>query len=102
MSLERILRDSSLVNPSNASAHIVPRLIRSFLVARVVVVPPKRPSLPAVVPDQESQDEYGALAVDQDVLAALDKDSSRLEDECKTKDRSLCKVCVPKAIIVLN
>ncbi|KAJ7132091.1 Mus7/MMS22 family-domain-containing protein [Mycena epipterygia] len=92
LSLERILRDSSLVKPSNASAHIVPRLIRSFLAVRVLVVPPKRPSLPAIIPDQESQDEYGALAIDQDVLAALDKDSSRLEDEYKTKDRSLCRL----------
>ncbi|KAJ6591838.1 Mus7/MMS22 family-domain-containing protein [Mycena vulgaris] len=87
LSLEPILRDSSLVDPNNASAHIVPRLIRSFLSARALAVPePRRPALPL---DQESQDEYGALAFDPDLIAALDQDE---EGEYRAKDRTLCKL----------
>ncbi|KAJ7224492.1 hypothetical protein GGX14DRAFT_650739 [Mycena pura] len=73
LSLDRILRDQSLVKPNNASGHI-----------------PKRPPLPPAVLDQESQDEYGAF--DQDLIEAFDQEASRLEIECKDKDRSLCNL----------
>ncbi|KAJ7636030.1 Mus7/MMS22 family-domain-containing protein [Mycena polygramma] len=83
LSLERILRDTSLVNETNASAHMLPRLIRSFLAARASAVPePRRP----VIPDQESQDEYGAYAYDQDMLAAFDQAD---QPEYIAKDQSL-------------
>lgn len=92
VSLDRILRDGSLVKPTNAFAHIVPRLIRSFLTARMLAVPePRRP----VIPDQESQDEYGALAFDQDIIAALDQED---QPEYQVKDRSLFKV--PSFLVV--
>ncbi|KAJ7460576.1 Mus7/MMS22 family-domain-containing protein [Mycena latifolia] len=93
LSLERILRDGSLVKPNNASAHVVPRLIRSFLTARALTIPPpQRPTLPKAVPDQESQDEYGELAFDQDIIAALDQDALRAESEYRANDQSLCKL----------
>ncbi|KAJ6581252.1 Mus7/MMS22 family-domain-containing protein [Mycena capillaripes] len=86
LSLERILRDSTLVKPTNASAHIVPRLIRSFLAGRTLAVPePRRP----IIPDQESQDEYAAFAFDQDIIAALDQED---QPDYKIKDCSLCKL----------
>ncbi|KAJ7257893.1 Mus7/MMS22 family-domain-containing protein [Mycena haematopus] len=86
LSLERILRDASLVKPNNSFAHQVPRLIRSFLIARASAVPePRRP----IIPDQESQDEYGALAFDQDIIAALEQND---QPEYQVKDRSLCKL----------
>ncbi|KAF7356820.1 Protein mms22 [Mycena venus] len=86
LSLERILRDASLVKPTNASAHMVPRLIQSFLTARALAVPePRRP----VIPDQESQDEYGALGLDDDMMAALVEEDL---PEYQTKDRTLCKL----------
>ncbi|KAJ6504838.1 Mus7/MMS22 family-domain-containing protein [Mycena vitilis] len=83
LSLERILRDSSLVNETNASAHMLPRLIRSFLAARASAVPePRRP----VIPDQESQDEYGAYAYDQEMLEAFEQAD---QPEYIAKDQSL-------------
>ncbi|KAJ6624982.1 Mus7/MMS22 family-domain-containing protein [Mycena sp. CBHHK59/15] len=88
LSLERIFRDASLVKPNNASAHVVPRVIQSFLTARALAVPPpKRP--PIIASDsQESQDEYGALAFDDDLIAALDEEDSGY----KKNDQSLCKL----------
>jgi hypothetical protein len=66
------------------------------LAARTLAVPePRRP----IILDQESQDEYGAFALDQDIIAALDQEDL---PEYKTKDQSLCKVCVPMHIIVLD
>ncbi|KAJ7090573.1 Mus7/MMS22 family-domain-containing protein [Mycena crocata] len=93
LSLERILRDLTLVKPNNGFAHIVPRLIRSFFTARSSAVPPpRRPSFRPVVPDPESQDEYGELVFDPDLIAALDQESRNAEAEYEAKDRSLCKL----------
>ncbi|KAJ7695128.1 Mus7/MMS22 family-domain-containing protein [Mycena rosella] len=93
LALEPILRDGSIVKENNASAHIVPRLIRSFLSVRALAVPaPKRPPPPPAVLDPESQDEYGALAFDQDLIAALDQPALYHEAACKAKDLSLCKL----------
>lgn len=87
VSLERILRDSSLVKPNNASAHIVPRLIRSFLTARALAVPEPRRPIHDII---ESQDDYGALDDFNDAfIAALDEGDV---PEYKKKDASLCKV----------
>ncbi|KAK7031346.1 protein mms22 [Favolaschia claudopus] len=87
LSLERILRDSSLVKANNASAHIVPRLIRSFLAVRTLAVP--EPRFPTIVMEPESQDEYAALAFDDDLIAALDQED---KPEYLVKDGSLCKL----------
>ncbi|KAJ7074896.1 Mus7/MMS22 family-domain-containing protein [Mycena belliarum] len=87
LAVERILRDPSLVKPTNASAHMVPRLIRSFLAVRAAAVPPpQRPPLP---PIEESQDEYGDLTIDQDMLGVLDE---REIGQYRDNDRSLCKL----------
>ncbi|KAJ6485932.1 Mus7/MMS22 family-domain-containing protein [Mycena sanguinolenta] len=86
LSLERILRDVSLVKPNNSFAHQVPRLIRSFLIARMAAVPaPRRP----IITNQESQDEYEALAFDQDMIAAFEEND---QPEYQIKDRTLCKL----------
>ncbi len=46
---------------------------------------PRRPT----ILQQESQDEYGALAFDNDLIAALDEEDL---PEYQAMDRSLCKV----------
>ncbi|KAJ7743154.1 Mus7/MMS22 family-domain-containing protein [Mycena metata] len=86
LSLERILRDASIVKPTNASAHIVPRLIRSFLTVRALTVP--EPRRPVHSTQEESQDEYAALDFDDALIAALEE----ADGGYKAQDASLCKL----------
>ncbi|KAJ7035707.1 Mus7/MMS22 family-domain-containing protein [Mycena alexandri] len=86
LSLDRILRDASIVKPTNASAHIVPRLIRSFLTVRALAVPEPRRPVHSI--QEESQDEYAALAFDDDLIAALEEEDVGY----KAQDASLCKL----------
>ncbi|KAJ7453950.1 Mus7/MMS22 family-domain-containing protein [Mycena galericulata] len=97
LALERILKDGSLVKPNNASAHIVPRLIRSFLTVRDFAMP--QPKRPVLAPAQESQDEYAELAIDDAFIEAFDQEEEvqgraarQLEAEYKANDQSLCKL----------
>ncbi|KAJ7281877.1 Mus7/MMS22 family-domain-containing protein [Mycena rebaudengoi] len=93
LSLERIFRSPTLIKANTESAHAVPRVMRSFLQARAVAIPPpKRPSLPVPATEQESQEDYGDEMWNDAMLADLDKEESITDAQIKAKDASIRKL----------